>query len=250
MPTILLLSDIHGNLSALDAVLNDVGSRGVAFDAVWVLGDVVGYGAEPDGVVERLREVPNLAMVKGNHEAAALGEISLATFNPYAAAAAAWTARVLSDETRRFLRELPIRLVEDEVTLCHGTPRDPVWEYMFSVETARASVSYLDTSGCVHGHTHLPTVFGQQHSGRWSATLASDSETVELDFVHWFVNPGSVGQPRDGDWRASYALLHLHPSELPAVEYHRVEYDVSHAQDLILAAGLQPSLAFRLSTGR
>ena len=249
MRPVLLLSDIHGNLPALDAVIEDASAR-QDFAAVWVLGDSVGYGAQPNQVVDRLRSLQNLTIVKGNHEAAAIGEMSVATFNPIAGSAALWTARTLTDDYRDYLARLPEIVVEKSVTLCHGTPRDPIWEYMLDSSVAEENLRYFSTTGCVYGHTHVPAVFGRTDQGRWQQWRGRDSDIVELGFERWYVNPGSVGQPRDRDPRASYSFLFIGESDEPSrVEFHRVEYDVSHAQDLILAAGLPAELAFRLSQG-
>ncbi len=250
MASILLISDVHGNLPALDAVLEDAELHG-GYEAVWVLGDSVGYGAQPNEVVERLRALPELSMVKGNHEEAALGEISIVDFNPVAAAAAIWTANHLDESSRGFLRQLSERVVDRSVTLCHGSPRDPIWEYLFSVHTAADNLGFFDTDGCVHGHTHVPSVFGQHDELSWRAVQAHDGDLEELNFKRWFVNPGSVGQPRDGDPRASYALLHCdEASDRSTVEFHRVEYDIAKAQNLIFDAGLPLQLGYRLSEGR
>ena len=194
----------------------------------------------------------NPTLVKGNHEAAALGEIPIADFNHAAANAASWTAAALQDPTRDFLRSIPNLAVRDSVTLCHGSPRDPIWEYLLSPSIAEANLRYLTTSGCVHGHTHVPNVFGHHAPGDWEVIRGEDKQTIELGSDRWFVNPGSVGQPRDYDPRASYALLHIPDcdEQLPRVQFHRVEYDISRAQNLILAANLPPNLAFRLSAGR
>ena len=250
MNSVLLISDIHGNLPALEAVLEDADAR-TGYSAVWVLGDSVGYGAQPNQVLERLRSLPDLLIVRGNHEAAALEEISVDYFNSAAAAAAVWTAENLDENSREFLLGLPEIAVDREVTLCHGTPRDPIWEYMSSVRIAEENLGHFDTVGCVHGHTHLPSMFGCNDDRSWSTVQGYDDKVLELDYRRWFVNPGSVGQPRDGDPRASYALLlggDAHDGR--AVHFHRVEYNVKEAQNLILDAGLPPFLAFRLSEGQ
>ena len=250
MTTVLLLSDIHGNLPALDAVLEGAASHGASSE-VWVLGDSVGYGAQSNEVIHRLRTSPNLTMVKGNHEVAAIGEMSTANFNPTAGAAADWTARSLEPEIKEFLMSLPLVVERHGVTICHGTPRNPIWEYMFTSRTAELNLEHFQTLGCVHGHTHIPSIFGRDASGTWRVKQAIDGDEVVLADLRWFVNPGSVGQPRDGDPRAAYALLEVDDKETSVrVNFHRVEYDVSLAQDLILDAGLPPSLAFRLSEGR
>ncbi len=249
MTTVLLLSDIHGNLPALEKVLEDATDR-AEIESVWVLGDSVGYGAQPNEVVERLRALPDLAMVKGNHEVAAIGEISIANFNPSAAAAAAWTENALTTENRDFLTALPLVIVQLGITLCHGTPRNPIWEYMLTSQTADLNLNHFDTTGCVHGHTHIPSVFGRDASANWRVIQARDGDDFQLDYTRWFVNPGSVGQPRDGDPRAAYALLRLTDEEVPQIQFHRAEYDVAKAQDLILDAELPSTLAYRLSVGR
>lgn len=250
MSSILLLSDIHGNLPALDAVLEDAESRG-GYSAVWVLGDSVGYGAQPNEVVDRLWTLPRVVMVKGNHEAAALGEISVADFNPVSAAAAVWTARHLNEATRDYLRGLPELAVDHGVTLCHGTPRNPIWEYLISARVAEDNLGHFDTVGCVCGHTHVPSVFGSYFERSWHAIQAQDGDALDLNYQRWFVNPGSVGQPRDGDPRASYAVMHFHEdTSRLSVEFYRVEYDIVTAQNLIFEAGLPLPLGFRLSEGR
>ncbi len=250
MSRVLLLSDIHSNLQALEAVVGDATKRH-RFEEAWVLGDSVGYGAQPNEVVKLLRSLPNLSMVKGNHEAVALGEISIDNFNPSAAAAAAWTVDALSSDVREFLTGLPLVISSLGITLCHGTPRNPIWEYLFTSQTADLNLNHFDTVGCVHGHTHIPSVFGRDAAANWHVKQARDTDAFQLDFTRWFVNPGSVGQPRDGDPRASYAFLFI-PEEgaVPRIQFNRVEYDVAAAQDLILAADLPSTSAFRLSAGR
>lgn len=249
MTTVLLLSDIHGNLPALEGVIEDATERS-EIDSVWVMGDSVGYGAQPNEVVERLRGLPDLAMVKGNHEAAAIGEISIANFNPSAAASAAWTSDALTTETRDFLTAVPLVTVKSGITLCHGTPRNPIWEYMLTSQTADLNIRHFDTVGCVHGHTHIPSVFGRDTSANWEVIQARHADVFPLDYERWFANPGSVGQPRDGDPRASYALLQLICNKVPRIHFRRAEYDVAKAQDLILCAQLPSTLAYRLSVGR
>ncbi len=172
---IAVFSDIHANLVALDAALESLGT----VDAVWHLGDVVGYGPEPDAVVERLREV-GARGVKGNHDAAAGGGNEIEYFNPDARKAMEWTRRVISPATREWLSALPEQLVQDDFTLVHGSPRDPTWEYVISTPVARASLSVLRTSYCLHGHTHVPLVF-RDDDGRIEALAPSDGSSLRLD---------------------------------------------------------------------
>ena len=249
MTTVLLLSDIHGNLPALEAVIEDANNAS-NFSEVWVMGDSVGYGAQPNEVIECLLTLPNPTMVKGNHEAAAIGEISTANFNPTAGAAADWTARNLDPEIKEFLTALPLVTEQHGITICHGTPRNPIWEYMFTSRIGELNLKHFETLGCVHGHTHIPSIFGRDASGTWRGKQVTDGDEVVLANLRWFVNPGSVGQPRDGDPRAAYALLQVNEEcESARFEFHRIDYDISRAQDLILAAGLPALLAFRLSEG-
>ncbi len=248
--TVLLLADVHSNIHALGSVLDDAMGR-YEVGAVWVLGDVVGYNAFPNEVVELIRQLPNVSAVKGNHEAAALAEISVTEFNPVAAEAARWTGGALDDENRSYLSELPLTSRRDDVTLCHGSPRSPLWEYVVDAFVAQANLDRLVTRGCVHGHTHLPTCIALTRSSGWQAIRPDDGSRLVLEHRHWFVNPGSVGQPRDGDPRAAYAVLQRSKGDQPWIaHFHRVDYDVSAAQDAVLASGLPPFLAFRLSEGR
>ena len=155
MTSVLLISDIHGNLPALDAVLEDAVSHGASSE-VWVMGDSVGYGAQPNEVIERLRTLPNPTIVKGNHELAATKEISIADFNPAAGAATEWTARNINPEVKEFLIALPLVTERHGITICHGTPRNPIWEYMFTSRIAELNLEHFETLGCVarsHAHT-------------------------------------------------------------------------------------------------
>ena len=242
MSNILLVSDIHGNLPALDAVLKDAETRG-PIDAVWSLGDTVGYGPQPSECLLRLKSLGALA-VAGNHDLAALGALSTEDFNLAAKTAAEWTGLALTDEARNYASGLPHRLVAGDFTLVHGSPRDPTWEYLFDEEAARQNLPYLETVHCVHGHTHVP---GSLFIGNGDfIDLPRFEDAVALMAGSWFVNPGSVGQPRDGDPRASYAVL---DDESMIVRFHRVEYPVEVTQGLMQKAGLPTMLWQRLSYG-
>ncbi len=249
---IAVLSDIHSNLPALDAVLGSLGS----VDAVWHLGDVVGYGAEPDGVVERLRGVGAVG-VRGNHDDAACGGSSILEFNPTARKAAEWTMAHITPETRRYLTQLPTTLAPEPAgggsfTLAHGSPRDPIFEYVFAPEVAQENLRAFATPYCLIGHTHFPVVFreGLPAAGRTFRMQTLDVEdglALQLDEQRALVNPGSVGQPRDGDPNASYLVL---DTDAFTATWHRVPYDIETAKRRIVAAGLPPQLARRLDFGQ
>lgn len=237
---IAVLSDIHSNLPALDAVLAHAGS----VDAIWHLGDVVGYGPDPDGVVARLAERGAIG-VRGNHDAAALGGPEIQWFNPEAAAAAAWTRDTISSTTRAWLEAQPLRRIEDQATLVHGSPRDPLREYIVSLDVAAANLAELTTPYGLHGHTHVPVAFIDDDRDL-EVLDPEDGTSVALDERPTLLNPGSVGQPRDGDPRASYLVIE---TETWTVQWRRVAYDVGSVQDAIRAAGLPRRLADRLAIG-
>ena len=255
MRTALLISDIHSNLFALQAVLDDAQAQFGEFDATFVLGDIVGYGAHPNEVVESFLALPNSHAVKGNHEAAALGEISVDDFNPVAAQAALWTRDNLSRENVDALKVLPLVSAVEAVTLCHASPRSPLWEYILHARQAHENFRYFSTQGCAFGHTHVPSFFGLRN-GRVHTAYGSDGTSINTEEDdRWMVNPGSVGQPRDGDPRASYAVLKSAAEDVEVADfrYHivfrRVPYDIAKAQQAILDCGLPPALAARLAEG-
>lgn len=235
-----VLSDIHSNIVALDAVLSHAG----AVDAIWHLGDVVGYGPEPDAVVARLSE-RQASGVRGNHDAAAVGGQEIDWFNPEARAAAEWTRDTMSGATRRWLGALPETLVIDDVLLVHGSPRDPLREYVIDSDAAGENLAVQGTQRALHGHTHVPVAWFATPD-RVTLIQARDTSDVELGEYRSLINPGSVGQPRDGDPRAGYLIL---DQDLGRVTWHRVEYDVGRVQTDMRAAGLPDRLAARLSFG-
>ena len=235
-----VLSDIHSNLVALDAVLGSLGS----VDAVWHLGDVVGYGPEPDAVVERLKGI-KASGVRGNHDAAALGGREIDWFNPDARAAMEWTRSTIRPATRSWLEALPEVHLTDQFTLVHGSPRDPMWEYVTSVAIARANLAVLQTRFGLHGHTHVPVVFRQDGSDVEAVSPAA-GETVSLDERPALINPGSVGQPRDGDPSASYLVL---DTAAATCSWARIAYDIGAVQKAMSAVRLPPRLVERLSFG-
>lgn len=239
---IMVLSDIHANLTALQAVLQDAGP----VDATWCLGDVVGYGPDPNECVALLRQQANLTCLLGNHDAAVLGRIPLETFNNDARRSIEWIERVITAEAIGFLRKLPEKIVVNGVTLVHGSPRNPVWEYILDLYNAAQNFSHFDTQICMVGHTHLPIAYLAIENPRdllWTIPEEGKGITIESRAI---LNPGSVGQPRDHDPRASYAI---YDSEANHWLVRRVEYDVYAVQKRIRAADLPSRHALRLVEG-
>ena len=249
---ILLLSDIHANLEAMDACLANAPS----FDMIVNLGDIVGYGASPNEVIDRSREVGK-AFVRGNHDKAATGVMDLEDFNPMAATAALWTRNELTPENFEWLRALPhgpVSLPEvPNVQLVHGSPNDED-EYVVSLGDALAPLITLTMPLTFFGHTHLQGGFfanGSSADGfRPEYKTVGQAESASLQLkgsARYLINPGSVGQPRDGDWRAAFAL---YDTEGEIVHFHRTPYNLKAAQDRIFAANLPARLATRLAAGR
>jgi predicted phosphodiesterase len=249
---ILLLSDIHANLEALEACL----AAAPPFDLVANLGDVVGYGASPNEVVDRSRSLGKI-FVRGNHDKAATGLLTLDDFNPMAATAAIWTRDQLSREHFDWLKALPHGPVPLEAfphaQLVHGSPADED-EYIVSLGDALVPLLALDIPLTFFGHTHLQGGFfanGNSADGfRPEYRTVGQAESVSLQLkadTRYMINPGSVGQPRDGDWRAAFALF---DTEAQVIHFHRTPYNLKSAQDRILAANLPPRLATRLAAGR
>jgi predicted phosphodiesterase len=249
---ILLLSDIHANLEALDACL----AAAPAYDQIVNLGDIVGYGASPNEVTERSRELGRV-FVRGNHDKAATGLMDLDDFNPMAAAAAIWTRNQLAPDNLQWLRDLPHGPVQlpdvPSVQLVHGSPNDED-EYVVSLGDALAPLITLTTPLTFFGHTHLQGGFfanGSSADGfRPEYRTVGQAESVPLQLkvtARYLINPGSVGQPRDGDWRAAFALF---DTGTQIVHFHRTPYNLKQAQDRIFDAKLPPRLATRLAAGR
>ena len=249
---ILLLSDIHANLEAMEACL----AAAPAFDLVANLGDIVGYGASPNEVIDRVRTLGN-TFVRGNHDKAATGLLELNDFNPMAAAAAIWTRDQLTPEHFEWLHALPQGPLPLEdfphVQLVHGSPGDED-AYVVSIGDALVPLISVETPITFFGHTHLQGGFfanGSSADGfRPEYRTVGQPESVSLQLktsTRYMINPGSVGQPRDGDWRAAFALF---DTEAQVIHYHRVPYNLKSAQDRILSAGLPPRLATRLAAGR
>lgn len=237
---IAVLSDIHANVVALEAVLEAT----QPVDAVWHLGDVVGYGPDPDAVIDRLRSVDALG-VRGNHDAAALGGAEIDWFNPDARAAMEWTRTRLTARSRAWLADLPERRVDGDWTLVHGSVRDPLWEYVTSRSAAAASLDALTTRVGLHGHTHIPIGWAARDDGV-ATTLPSDGRAMPIDSRRVLLNPGSVGQPRDGIPTASWLVV---DTEQWTATWRRVAYDIPAVQERMRGAGLPRRLIERLSHG-
>ena len=239
-------SDVHSNLEALRAVLAHAEALGPV-DACWCPGDIVGYGPDPSAVIAELRGRP-LTAVAGNHDLAACGRMDTSEFNHAAASAAEWTAARLSVAEIDFLHSLRLTAVAGDFTIVHGSLREPVWEYLLSGEQALAQFELQTTPYSVVGHSHLPFWIEEEASGRTPRFQRPDEgTTVELGERRLIVNPGGVGQPRDGDPRASYVL---YDERAATLTWHRVEYDVEETQRKMRLAGLDPWLIERLSVGQ
>ncbi len=240
----LIVSDIHSNLEALQSVIEDAENRG-GFEQIWSLGDLVGYGPDPAACIDLLRR-HNSTSVAGNHDLAAVGRLSLEAFNVYASAAVRWTTTQLTDDHVEYLRGLPLRFEEGDFTAVHGSPRDPVWEYVVSSASAKASFQHFETSRCLVGHSHLPFICRPQGNSAVFQEFPLDTP-VPLKDDRVIINPGGVGQPRDGDPRASYAVFQ---SDTGAVSHHRAEYDIPSTQKKVEERGLPKYLSDRLPHGR
>lgn len=242
-----IISDIHGNLPAFEAALAEIG----AFrpDETWCLGDVVGYGAEPNECARLARDRCDLCLA-GNHDLAVLQEIDISSFSPAAAAAAQWTRAQLDDETGAFLRGLSPADESREPAAYHASPRDHVWEYVLTPEQAGECIARQATRISLVGHSHIALCFRAGDSGEADdaqGAQAGAGAELPVGDGRWLLNPGSVGQPRDGDPRAAW--LELDTGSWVA-KYHRVEYDIQRASDAILAAGLPQQLGRRLFVGQ
>jgi len=238
-----LLSDVHSNLEAFQAVLKDLSREKV--DQVFFLGDVVGYGADPDKCIETLQELTSSA-VAGNHDRAAVGLTDFSYFNPAAKTAVEWTTRKLSPHHQEFLKKLPLIQHHPNITLVHATPQQPAeWEYMFSHYEASLSFKHYDQQICFIGHSHTPIAFEQSEEGN-TYVLPDISFTLRNSY-RYIINTGSVGQPRDGDSRAAYGVYNSDDSRFIL---KRISYNIKRAQKKIIDAGLPYFLALRLASGR
>jgi diadenosine tetraphosphatase ApaH/serine/threonine PP2A family protein phosphatase len=242
-----VLSDVHSNRPALETVLGSI--EEAAVDELWCLGDMVGYGADPDGCTALIRDRCDVCLV-GNHDLAVLGELDVSTFSDSAAAAVEWTRANASEETIEFLRGLEPAGAREGIGLYHASPRDPVWEYVLSIEQAEAALEAQAERVCLIGHSHIALFFTRPAEIEPSFTQGSqagEGAVLEVGTGEWLLNPGSVGQPRDADPRAAWLEL---DTEQWTARFHRVPYDIDAAAEAILAAGLPSALGERLGVGR
>lgn len=239
---ILIISDIHANLTALDAVLTDAGH----YEAVWFLGDLVGYGPDPNECVARLQELPNLLALKGNHDAAVMEDIDISTFNIHARLAIQWSQQAISSDSLAFLRNLKESIEIEQVTLVHGSPRQPVWEYLLDSYTVTENFDYFQTPYCFVGHTHLPVVYHLDNQHRLAERIIPETGQSWQMQPRAIINPGSVGQPRDRNPEASYCL---YDPEAGSLQFCRVAYDIAAVQARMQTAGLPQRHINRLEFG-
>jgi diadenosine tetraphosphatase ApaH/serine/threonine PP2A family protein phosphatase len=239
-----VLSDVHSNLPAFRAVLEDIDQVGV--DVKWCLGDLVGYGAQPDECVALAREACDFCLI-GNHDLVVIGKLDIAEFSMNAAVAAGWTRENIADESVEYLQTLSPADESRAIGLYHASPRDPVWEYVLSTIQASACMDTMGPRVGAVGHSHVALWFSRGENGSAEGQQAQAGSTVDLSKGDWLLNPGGVGQPRDGDPRAAWLLLDL---DGWTASWRRVEYPVEEAARAIQQAGLPPALAERLFHGQ
>jgi predicted phosphodiesterase len=239
---VLVVSDVHSNRAALDAVVAAAGD----VDAVWSLGDLVGYGPYPNECIELLRDL-NAVSIPGNHDWGVLGKADLGMFNPDARQANLWNRAQLRPASRAYLGALEETHVEGAFTLAHGSPRTPIWEYLLYPDSARENFAHFDTDFCLVGHTHIPIIFQKwPDSDRCTMDQPPEGEPFRLGAGRYILNPGSVGQPRDGDPRAACLLI---DTETMVFEHRRIPYDIEETQRAMRRAELPYRLSARLELG-
>ena len=239
-----VVSDIHGNRQAFEAVLADIGREGA--DEMWCLGDLVGYGADPDACVQLAAQHAAICLA-GNHDLAVTGELSVEEFSRGAEVAARWTREVIAPENLAFLEALEPFGHAEGVGLYHASPRDPIWEYVLSALLAEMCLDTAAERVCLIGHSHVALSFVREEGDIATGERRLDADEVDLAHGEWLLNPGSVGQPRDGDPRAAWLLL---DTDRPSAVWRRVEYDIAGAAAAIRRARLPDSLAERLGYGQ
>lgn len=238
-----IISDIHGNLEALDTVLTEIDKQKV--DSIVCLGDIVGYGPNPNECVDKVREVAEVSLA-GNHDYAPLGKLDLSYFNPWARDAIRWTADELSESSVEFLLELPLKLELDGFTIVHATPEQPTeWNYILTIGDAARNFSEFNGQVCFIGHSHVPMIVSLDQEGEY---LVQKENPLKIeDEMRYIINVGSVGQPRDLNPKASFAI---YDSEAKKYELFRAEYDIGQTQSKIRQSGLPEFLAERLELGQ
>jgi predicted phosphodiesterase len=239
---VLVISDIHANLTAFEAVLTDAQNE---WDIIWCLGDLIGYGPNPDECVALLREHEHISL-SGNHDWAVLGKLDIKSFNREARTAIEWTRENIVAETRDYLQKLPPSLVQGEFTLAHASPRQPVWEYILDPYTASINFEFFNTPYCLVGHTHVPVWFEEEDIHTIMPHIPNYAKPMQLNHTRLIINPGSVGQPRDSDPRAAYALL---DTETKIWIYRRAYYPVHRTQEQMRQHNLPIRLIRRLEHG-
>ena len=239
-----VISDVHGNRHALEAVLAAIDSS--PFDEIWCLGDLVGYGAEPDACVEAV-EARVSAMLVGNHDLAVIGAFDISEFSHGAAEAVRWTRATMRPESIATLQKYEPLNLDHAVALYHASPRDPIWEYVLSARQASACMDAQARRVSLVGHSHIALSFQRSDEQPASGALRPEGTTLDISEGQWILNPGAVGQPRDGDPRAAWLELDL---DSWSATWHRAEYDIEGAAAAIRAAGLPASLADRLAVGQ
>jgi predicted phosphodiesterase len=239
-----IVSDIHGNRQAFEAVLDAIDASDC--EEMWCLGDLVGYGADPDACVELAREHAAICLA-GNHDMGVRGDLPLEQFSRGAALAAQWTQETIAEDTRDYLNKLEPLNLEEKIGLYHASPRDPVWEYVLSALQADLCLDQQSHRVCLIGHSHVALSFSRFSGDAATGQTRAADEQLDLSNGEWLINPGSVGQPRDGDPRAAWLELDL--DRLTAV-YRRTDYDIDGAAAAIRAARLPDSLAERLAYGQ
>jgi diadenosine tetraphosphatase ApaH/serine/threonine PP2A family protein phosphatase len=239
-----IIADIHANLAAFTAVLADVEHKG-GVDEFWCLGDIVGYGPDPGPCLELLRRQKHVC-VAGNHDRAAIGRLETSYFNPLAATAIEWTRQKLGPEDVEYLEGLPLTLEKEDFLLVHGSPAEPVLEYVVSTSIAARNFSRFQQPYCLVGHSHVPAAFKEEDGSCLSVPWKPNVGMV-LHSSRMILNPGGVGQPRDGDPRASYAI---YDNQSRLIRLYRIPYDIGATQDGMMQAGLPVHLITRLKEGR
>lgn len=242
--SVAILSDVHGNLPAFESVLADVGQHDV--DAIWCLGDLVGYGAQPDECVALAKDACDLCLI-GNHDLVVVDRLDISEFSMNAAIAATWTREHVTPETVDFLTALEPLDERHPIGLYHGSPRDPIWEYVLSSVAASACIDAMQPRVGAVGHSHVALYFRRGEDGAMAGEHAPAGTERDLSDGDWIVNPGGVGQPRDGDPRAAWMLLELASWR---ASWHRVEYPIDDAARAIRQAGLPVALSDRLYHGQ